>query len=209
MTWDYRIPVVRFLPNLGECFKRPFGHRTVAMEPGAPRITLDQESFKALASGVRVEILKRLDARRETVTDLSNLMSLSKPTLLEHLEKLQNAGLVKRVDEGRKWIYYALSDKGRKILHPERVAITLALGSAGTLAAIGMAFLLFAGGGLLSAPRSLAGTDSSVPSAMASTGGSPAVVALVLSVALFLIAYLLRRSGQRRRARFFEELAAQ
>ena len=104
------------------------------MDAGAPRITLDQESFKALASGVRVEILKRLDARRETVTDLSNLMSLSKPTLLEHLEKLQNAGLVKRIDEGRKWIYYELTDKGRKLLHPERVSITLALGTAIALA---------------------------------------------------------------------------
>src|SRR5207245_1962240 len=111
------------------------------MDSGGAKITLDQESFKALASDVRVGILKHLDARRETVTDLSNLTTLSKPTLLEHLEKLQSAGLVKRVDEGRKWIYYELSDKGRKILHPERVAITLALGIAVALAAIG-AFLV-------------------------------------------------------------------
>src|SRR5256714_5968794 len=88
------------------------------MDAGGGKITLDQESFRALASDVRVDVLKRLDARRETVTDLSNLLGLSKPTLLEHLEKLQSAGLVKRVDEGRKWIYYELSDKGRKILHP-------------------------------------------------------------------------------------------
>src|SRR5438034_10837631 len=113
---------------------------------GGAKITLDQESFKALASDVRVGILKRLDVRRETVTDLSNLIALSKPTLLEHLEKLQNAGLVKRVDEGRKWIYYELTDKGRKILHPERVAITLALGPAVVLAAIGAFYLLIAGG---------------------------------------------------------------
>src|SRR5207247_2104911 len=109
----------------------------VCMDPGGGKITLDQESFRALASDVRVEVLKRLDARRETVTDLSNLLGLSKPTLLEHLEKLQSAGLVKRVDEGRKWIYYELTDKGRKMLHPERVAITLALGAAVVLAAIG------------------------------------------------------------------------
>src|SRR5256884_9765669 len=102
---------------------------------GGAKITLDQESFKALASDVRVGILKRLDVRRETVTDLSNLMTLSKPTLLEHLEKLQSAGLVKPADEGRKWSYYELSDKGRKILHPEAVASTLALGIALALAA--------------------------------------------------------------------------
>src|SRR3989442_4997827 len=120
---------------------------------GGAKITLDQETFRALASNVRVGILTRLDVRRETVTDLSNLLSLSKPTLLEHLEKLQSAGLVKRVNEGRKWIYYELSDKGRKILHPERVAITLALGIAVSLAAIG-AFLVISPsyGGLTPAP---------------------------------------------------------
>ncbi|TLZ94162.1 MAG: winged helix-turn-helix transcriptional regulator [Methanobacteriota archaeon] len=61
------------------------------MDSGGGKITLDQESFRALASDVRVGILKRLDSRRETVTDLSNLLQLSKPTLLEHLEKLQTA----------------------------------------------------------------------------------------------------------------------
>src|SRR5467141_3150817 len=137
------LSVVRLLPNREESFKSLCRHRILRMDSGGARITLDQESFRALASDVRVGILKRLDVRRETVTDLSNLLSLSKPTLLEHLEKLQSAGLVKRVDEGRKWIYYELSDKGRKILHPERVAITLALASAVVLAAIG-AFLLFA-----------------------------------------------------------------
>src|SRR5437867_9732057 len=125
----------------------------VCMDPGGGKITLDQESFRALASDVRVEVLKRLDARRETVTDLSNLLGLSKPTLLEHLEKLQSAGLVKRVDEGRKWIYYELTDKGRKILHPERVAITLVLGLTVALAAIGAFLVLSAGlGGFTAAP---------------------------------------------------------
>src|SRR2546428_1254960 len=76
------------------------GFRTMDSGRGA-KITLDQESFKALASDVRVGILKRLDVRRQTGTDLSNLLSLSKPTLLEHLEKLQSASLVKRVDQGR------------------------------------------------------------------------------------------------------------
>src|SRR5204862_6543797 len=106
----------------------------VCMDSGGGKITLDQESFRALASDVRVESLKRRDSRTETVTDLSNPLRLSKPTLLEHLEKLQTAGLVKRIDEGRKWIYYELTDKGRKILHPEKVAITLALASAVVLA---------------------------------------------------------------------------
>jgi len=176
------------------------------MDSGGARITLDQESFKALASDVRVGILKRLDVRRETVTDLSNLLSLSKPTLLEHLEKLQSAGLVKRVDEGRKWIYYQLSDKGRKILHPERVAITLVLGLAVALAAIGAFLVLSAGfGGLTAAPA----YNPSAPAAERSLFAGPVllgVFAFALSVVSGLVAIALRFVGQRRRAQFFEQL---
>ena len=172
------------------------------------KITLDQESFRALASDVRVEILKRLDSRRETVTDLSNLLSLSKPTLLEHLEKLQVAGLVRRVDEGRKWIYYELTDKGRKILHPERVAITLALAAAVVLAAIG-AFYLFVGGSHLTSPgatnmTALPGSSREGPAGV----DLLAPVLFLLALAAVSAAAILRLYGVRRRARLFEQIGA-
>src|SRR3989441_13033972 len=118
-----------------------------------PRVTLDQASFRALASEVRIEVLKKLDERRMTVTDLANALSLSKPTLLEHLEKLQQADLVKRMDEGRKWIYYELTGRGKKILHPERVTIVVSLCLSVLLAAAGI-FALASGltSGMLAAP---------------------------------------------------------
>src|SRR5438552_13376636 len=178
-----------------------------AMDSGGAKITLDQESFKALASDVRVGILKRLDTRRETVTDLSNLLSLSKPTLLEHLEKLQSAGLVKRVDEGRKWIYYALSDKGRKILHPERVVITLALAAAVVLAGIGVFYVLFASGALTPGAPLL---NASAPSAQRDALSEPetrGLIAFVSSAAFLVAAVGLRFFGERRRERFFAELS--
>ena len=179
------------------------------MDSGGGRITLDQESFKALASDVRVGILKRLDVRRETVTDLSNLLSLSKPTLLEHLEKLQAAGLVKRMDEGRKWIYYELSDKGHKILHPERVAITLALGAAVALAAIGVFYLLFAGTALAPGSPLMNATDgaSRATDALAAPNVL-GVIVLLLSAASAVVGFALRMFGRRRRERFFEQLGA-
>jgi len=176
------------------------------MDSGGAKITLDQESFKALASDVRVGILKRLDVRRETVTDLSNLLSLSKPTLLEHLEKLQSASLVKRVDEGRKWIYYELSDKGRKILHPERVAITLVLGLTVALAAIGAFLVLSAGLGTFTGAPTY---NASAPAAEQRLLGGPAflgVLAFAFSIASGLVALALQFIGQRRRAQFFEQL---
>jgi len=172
------------------------------------KITLDQESFRALASDVRVEILKRLDARRETVTDLSNLLTLSKPTLLEHLEKLQSAGLVKRIDEGRKWIYYELSVKGRKILHPERVAITLALGSAVVLAAIG-AFSLFLAGNTASAPGIQRNLSPPIAAPTGFAGIDPlgfGLLLFVLSAGSFALAFAFRFYAARRRERFFEQL---
>ncbi len=182
------------------------------MMPGPPKITLDQESFKALASEVRVGVLKKLDERRQTVTDLSNHLGLSKPTLLEHLEKLQAASLVKRVDEGRKWIYYELSDKGRKVLHPERVSIVLALSSVAGLAAIGVFFLLSVGLAPAAGVPNLNGGNVTAPALerglMSTVEGFPVVslVAFVLAAAAAFVAVLLVYRGRRRRERFFSEL---
>ena len=181
------------------------------MMPGPTKITLDQASFKALASDVRVGILKVLDERRQTVTDLSNLMGLSKPTLLEHLEKLQNAGLVKRIDEGRKWIYYELTDKGKKILHPERVSIVVALSSAAALAAVGMFYML---GGIAGAP--LEGRNATLDSGVAPffstpvAGGVPlgSLLAFVLATGAAAAGAFLAWHGRRRRAELFEALAS-
>src|SRR3989441_9044722 len=135
--------------------RRPMARQMIGAPPPleGPRVTLDQASFRALASEVRVEVLKKLDERRMTVTDLANTLDLSKPTLLEHLEKLQAAELVKRIDEGRKWIYYELTGRGKKILHPERVTIVVSLCLSMFLAAAGI-FALASGltSGMLAAP---------------------------------------------------------
>jgi len=97
------------------------------------KIVLDQESFKALASDTRIEILKRLDASQRTVTDLANELKVNKSAVYKHLSRLLDAGLVKKVEDNRKWVYYRLSMKGANLLHPERVQIALML-SASVLA---------------------------------------------------------------------------
>ncbi len=94
------------------------------------KITLDQESFKALASDTRIEILKRLDKSQMTVTDLANDLSVNKSAVYKHLSRLLDAGLVKKLDDKRKWVYYKLSMKGMHLLHPERVQIALMLSAA-------------------------------------------------------------------------------
>ncbi len=91
------------------------------------KITVDRKILFLLSSETRIEILKKLDERRMTLSELSKALNLSKTTVKEHLNKLLEAGLVKRVDEGRKWIYYELTPEGKKLLQPERVSVKLIL----------------------------------------------------------------------------------
>ena len=177
-----------------------------------PRVTLDQASFRALASEVRVEVLKRLDERRMTVTDLANALDLSKPTLLEHLEKLQTAELVKRIDEGRKWIYYELTGRGKKILHPERVTIVVSLCLSFFLAAAGI--VAIASGltsGALSGPAGGPGTGLQSQSAGLSSPSLPPSLLIGFGLAAaglwFIgVALFFKIRGDNRRAKVFATL---
>jgi DNA-binding transcriptional ArsR family regulator len=92
------------------------------------KITLDKEVFKTLASGTRVDILKSLDRRRKTLSELSKQLGMSVSTVKEHLDNLVSVGLIEQMDEGYKWKYYELTKKGRDILHPEDKKIWILLG---------------------------------------------------------------------------------
>jgi len=91
-------------------------------------IRLDKQTFKAVASGTRVDILKLLGKRRHMQSELANNLDLSVPTVKEHLAALSKAGLVERHDEGRKWKYYSLTRKGKGVLNPEEIKIWIVLG---------------------------------------------------------------------------------
>lgn len=101
------------------------------------RITLDARTFQALASSTRLTVLRALDERRKTLTELARDLELNKATVHEHLQLLTSAGLVrKRDDEGRKWIYYELTWTGERLLHPQEtttfnVLLGLAVAAAG------------------------------------------------------------------------------
>jgi len=90
-------------------------------------IRLDKETFKALASTTRVDVLKLLGQRNHMQSELASALSLSVPTVKEHLSALERAGLVERHDEGRKWKYYSLTKKGKGVLNPEEMKIWIVL----------------------------------------------------------------------------------
>jgi len=90
------------------------------------KVTLDMDTFKALASDTRLDILKTLDGKKMSLKDISTATNLNKATLHEHLAKLNEAGLVKRKErEGHKWVTYKLTWKGECLLHPENTKIVV------------------------------------------------------------------------------------
>jgi DNA-binding transcriptional ArsR family regulator len=98
------------------------------MESMDDSIRLDRKSFEALAGETRVKVMKSLLKRRKTLTELSHELGLSPSTLKEHLEVMGEAELVVLVDEGRKWKYYELTRKGKKIVEPHALKVMIVLG---------------------------------------------------------------------------------
>ncbi len=91
-----------------------------------PKVTLDMNTFKALASDTRLDILRTLDGKKMSLNDISKATKLNKATLHEHLAKLNEVGLVKKKErEGHKWVYYKLTWKGEGLLHPENTRIVV------------------------------------------------------------------------------------
>ncbi|MDD4251177.1 MAG: winged helix-turn-helix domain-containing protein [Candidatus ainarchaeum sp.] len=82
------------------------------------KFILDSKSFKALSAKSRVNILKNLLNRRMTLSELSQKLTLKNSTTKEHCELLMNAELIKKIEDGRKWKYYELTNKGKQIIQP-------------------------------------------------------------------------------------------
>jgi len=118
------------------------GNRTqsVMLLAGRDPICMTRDLLKVLASETRVAILMHLRNGQKTVTSLSKEMGKSKATLHEHLIRLQEAGLVERQESRRKWVYYQLTSRGRRLVDgkPTMVMFHLVVFAASTLLAIGV-----------------------------------------------------------------------
>jgi len=135
------------------------------------KITLDRDSFKSLASETRISIIKSLDRRRKTLTELSKELKMSPSSVKEHMDNLCAASLSVQVDDGHKWKYYELTRKGKNILHPDETRIWVLL-SVSILAMSGIFYDLLqrGAGGLgntLNAAESLVSPTGSPAKAMA------------------------------------------
>jgi DNA-binding transcriptional ArsR family regulator len=59
------------------------------------------DPFSALAHPIRREIVERLSSGVATVGEASKDLGVSKPTISRHLKRLEDAGVVTRVIDGR------------------------------------------------------------------------------------------------------------
>lgn len=124
------------------------GDDTDAGDGSRYAVPLDGALIKTLASDTRRRILRHLRKRRMTLSELARALDLAKPTVLDHLRRLDDAGLVHRLEDDRMWVYYELSHRGESILSPARTRVYLAVATAAVaLAALLVLAIVFAGVG--------------------------------------------------------------
>jgi DNA-binding transcriptional ArsR family regulator len=95
-----------------------------------PVTIIDREVLKVLAVDTRMDILKQLSEGARTPSDLGKRLNKSGATIVEHLEALCKAGLVKKIEQpGKKWVFYTLTDRGQCIISSKskRLVIILAV----------------------------------------------------------------------------------
>ena len=91
------------------------------------KVVLDRSSFEALSVDTRIKVLKSLLVRRKTLSEISEEQSMSVSGIKEHLQILENAQLVRKIDDGHKWKYYELTKKGREVVGPKELKVWIML----------------------------------------------------------------------------------
>jgi len=103
---------------------------------------VSKDLMKVVSADTRTEILKALENRQMTASELSRFLDKHVTTVSEHLDLLNRANLIERIERpGRKWIYYKLSGLGRQMLHPQPYKIILVLTLSFLSFGLGMYFI--------------------------------------------------------------------
>jgi DNA-binding transcriptional ArsR family regulator len=84
------------------------------------KIEVSKKLLKTLTVDTRTDILKSLQNRPMTASELSRKLNKHVTTVSEHLDVLKESNLVEKIERpGRKWIYYRLTKPGESIVHPQ------------------------------------------------------------------------------------------
>ena len=104
------------------------------------KILIDKGTLKAIAVDTRLNILKLLSKKKYTLSDIAGILELGVSTIKEHLDILLKAGLIKKEDTERKWKYYSLTFKGKRLIEPREIKVLFAFITT-LIAAVGMSFV--------------------------------------------------------------------
>jgi len=161
---------------------------------------IDRDVLKVISADTRIDILKILSEGDRNPSFISKKLHKSDATIIEHLEALQKAGLVKKVEtSGRKWVFYTLTERGKGIISSKNRRLVIILGISLLSLFGGIANLLvpiqtgskdFAERGLTIAQNLTAPTASQV-----SSQAFPAVSVLLFAVFFIGIAYYSKKKG--------------
>lgn len=103
---------------------------------------LDLQTVKALSSPTRIKIIDAILESESTPTQLSEDLGKSKSTVVSHLEKLSDAGLVEKdSEEGRRRVTYYPTRKARAIVEGRERKVKFSLASS-VVSGVGGAALL-------------------------------------------------------------------
>ncbi len=164
-----------------------------------------ESTDEVLASETRKGILERLSEKNHRPSDLSRELGKDKSTIVEHLEKLRQAGLVERLErDGHKWIFYRLSkngeaffpDRKRRVIFLALAMISLAGALLSFLAYVGQPFGEVSQGGAagmakqVEDERMLAGAPPSENALPAQPRNEVYIYAAAALLTLFIVAVL-------------------
>jgi len=91
-------------------------------------LKVSKDLLKTLTVDTRTDILKILEKRPMTASELSRKLGKHVTTVSEHLDILKSSDLVERIERpGRKWIYYRLTKPAERVLHPTSYRWTFVL----------------------------------------------------------------------------------
>ena len=95
-----------------------------------PITIVDRDVLKVLSVDTRMDIIKILAEGGRTPSFISKKLNKTDATIVEHLQTLVKAGLVKKVEQpGKKWIFYTLTDKGYGIISSKSRKLVIILGT--------------------------------------------------------------------------------
>jgi len=102
-----------------------------------PVTIVDRDVLKILAVDTRMDILKELSKGSRMPSYLGKKLNKSDATIVEHLSKLEKAGLVKKVEvPGKKFVFYTLTEHGVGVVSTKTRRLVIIL-STSILALIG------------------------------------------------------------------------